>query len=132
MTFVSHCIAMPEKAHTTHLSGYRPSLEPKTKGSNYPRRACAARVIRTAARVYTVVGSVCIYVCYSTSYFPNVLSSHKRYDLRFCNCHAPPGHGGLQRACASGVNLLVPRTACKVRYGSKSTFTASVLNLSVL
>ena len=42
-----------------------------------PRRACAARV--------TVVGSVCVFVClsvcYSTSRFSNVYSSHKRYDL---------------------------------------------------
>ena len=29
----------------------------------------------------TVVGSVCVSVCYSTSYFFNVRSSHKRYDL---------------------------------------------------
>ena len=29
----------------------------------------------------TVVGSVCLSVCYSTSHFSNVCSSHKRYDL---------------------------------------------------
>ena len=38
-----------------------------------PRRACAARV--------TVVVCVCLSVCYSTSHFTGVRSSHKRYDL---------------------------------------------------
>ena len=38
-----------------------------------PRRACAARV--------TVVGFVCLFVCYSIAHSSNVCSSHKRYDL---------------------------------------------------
>ena len=38
-----------------------------------PRRACAARV--------TVLGSVCLCVCYSQSHFLGVCSSHKGYHL---------------------------------------------------
>ena len=62
MTFVSHCIAMPGKAHTTHshsLSGYRPSLGPKQKV-----------LITLGAHAQRGYGSwVCACVCYSTSRF---------------------------------------------------------------
>ena len=44
----------------------------------YPEEGCIINF-----DLNTVVGSVCVCVsvCYSTSHFSNVCSSHKRYDL---------------------------------------------------
>ena len=63
------------------LSGFAFTAQKPTESGQYSEWSCWALLppvrMRSDGRV---VGSVCLCVCYSTSHFSNVCSSHKRYD----------------------------------------------------